>query len=113
MRNILRSGSVRLWQRRLILSIIIAVPVVYFTLVNLFGNRIPWADVLAPWSGLVSFLAATIAMIYLGDSFFRSTVRGLQNRMFNVDSLITIARLRLMSIAGLPMLFTLSRITPY
>lgn len=90
MRNILRSGSVRLWQRRLILSIIITVPVVYFTLINLFGDRIPLADTLAPWSGLVSFLAATIAMIYLGDSFFRSTLRGLQNRMFNVDSLITI-----------------------
>ena len=82
MRNILRSGSVRLWQRRLILSISITVPVGYFTLINLFGDRMPWADVLAPWSGLVSFLAATIAMIYLGDRFFRSTVRGFKNGMF-------------------------------
>ena len=90
MRNLLRSGSVRLWQRRLVLSVIIAVPVIYFALINLFGDRIPLAETLSPWSGLVSFLAATIAMIYLGDSFFRSTIRGLQNRMFNVDSLVTI-----------------------
>lgn len=90
MHNVMRSGSVRLWQRRLILSIFVTIPVIYFALVSLFGEQIIFAKELTPWSTLVLFVAATIAMIYLGGSFFRSTLRGLRERMFNVDSLVTI-----------------------
>lgn len=90
MHNVMRSGSVRLWQRRLILSIFVTIPVIYFALVSLFGEQIIFAQELTPWSTLILFVAATIAMIYLGGSFFRSTLRGLRERMFNVDSLVTI-----------------------
>lgn len=90
MHNVMRSGSVRLWQRRLILSIFVTIPVIYFALVSLFGEQIIFAKELTPWSTLILFVAATIAMIYLGGSFFRSTLRGLRERMFNVDSLVTI-----------------------
>lgn len=90
MHNVMRSGSVRLWQRRLILSIFVTIPVIYFALVSLFGEQIIFAQELTPWSTLILFVAATIAMIYLGGSFFRSTLRGLHERMFNVDSLVTI-----------------------
>ena len=90
MHNVMRSGSVRLWQRRLILSILVTIPVIYFALVSLFGEQVIFAKELAPWSTLILFVAATIAMIYLGGSFFRSTLRGLRERMFNVDSLVTI-----------------------
>lgn len=90
MHNVMRSGSVRLWQRRLILSIFVTIPVIYFALVSLFGEQIIFAQELTPWSTLILFVAATIAMIYLGGSFFRSTLRGLRERIFNVDSLVTI-----------------------
>lgn len=90
MHNVMRSGSVRLWQRRLILSIFVTIPVIYFALVSLFGEQIIFAQELTPWSTLILFVSATIAMIYLGGSFFRSTLRGLHERMFNVDSLVTI-----------------------
>lgn len=90
MHNVMRSGSVRLWQRRLVLSIFVTIPVIYFALVSLFGEQIIFAKELTPWSTLILFVAATIAMIYLGGSFFRSTLRGLRERMFNVDSLVTI-----------------------
>ena len=90
MHNVMRSGSVRLWQRRLILSIFVTIPVIYFALVSLFGEQIIFAKELTPWSTLILFVAATIAMIYLGGSFFRSTLRGLRERMFNVNSLVTI-----------------------
>lgn len=83
-------GSVRLWQRRLIVSVIITIPVVYFFLISLFGESIIWADKLSKWSGLISCLCATIDMLYLGSSFLRSTIRGLRERLFNTDSLVTI-----------------------
>ena len=84
------SGGVHLWQKRLILSVIITIPVVYFALIRLFDNSIPLAEQLAPWSGITSFVMATIAMIYLGSSYFRSTINGLKSRLFNVDSLVII-----------------------
>ena len=91
MRNHVQSGSVRLWQQRFVVATIIAIPVVYFSMIQIFGeSAVPLANQLAPWSALVSFIAATIAVIYLGSSFAYSTFRGLRNRMFNTDSLITI-----------------------
>ena len=91
MRNHVQSGSVRLWQRRFVVATIIAIPVVYFSMIQIFGeSAIPLANQLAPWSALVSFIAATIAVIYLGSSFAYSTFRGLRKRMVNTDSLITI-----------------------
>ena len=85
-----RFRSVHLWQKRFIFSIIIAIPVLYFSAIRLFGYQLPLANTLAPWSALVSFVMATVAVLYLGNSFIRSAVHGLQNRTFNVDSLVVI-----------------------
>ena len=54
------SGGVHLWQKRLVLSVIITIPVVYFALIRLFGNSIPLAEQLAPWSGITSFVQLDI-----------------------------------------------------
>lgn len=86
----MHSGGVGIWRRRLIVSLLISIPLVYYMLVDFFGNTIPLADILSPYMAPVSFVAATIAILYLGASFFGSTFAGLRMRVFNMDSLITI-----------------------
>lgn len=83
-------GSLGLWQRRFILAVIITVPVLYFLLASALGGTMPFYSQLEPWSNFILFISATIAMLYFGSSFFYSTIRGLKNRMFNTDSLVTI-----------------------
>lgn len=83
-------GSVHLWQKRLIISAVASIPAVYFMLVDFMGNQIPLAQLLMPWSAFITLIIATIVMLYLGASFFHSTMAGLRNHMFNMDSLITI-----------------------
>ncbi|MDO4271515.1 MAG: copper-translocating P-type ATPase [Candidatus Saccharibacteria bacterium] len=84
------TGSVRLWQRRLIFSIIITIPILYFAISDFLAVNLPLSEAIMSWEAPLSFLLSTIAIIYLGGSFFRSTIRGLKQRVFNIDSLITI-----------------------
>lgn len=86
----MHGGSVHLWRKRLVLSLVLSIPALYFMLVEIANNQIPLADILIPWSAPVMFIVATTAMIYLGRSFYHSTIVGLRDRMFNMDSLITI-----------------------
>lgn len=88
--NHMHMGGVGLWQKRLIMSIILSIPMTYFMLIDFFGMSVPFAHLLHPYMAVISFVAATIAILYLGASFWRSTVAGLRDRMFNMDSLITI-----------------------
>lgn len=83
-------GGVGIWRKRLILSVVLAIPMGYYMLVDFFGMSIPFANELHPYMGVVSFVVSTIAILYLGSSFWRSTMAGLRDRMFNMDSLITI-----------------------
>lgn len=86
----MRMMSVGLWRRRLAIAIVLALPMLYYMLADVLGDRMPFKSVLQPYMAPLSFLVATAAMLFLGSSFFRSTVAGLRDRMFNMDSLITI-----------------------
>lgn len=90
MSNNVRISSVKLWRDRLILAAILTIPFVYFLMVDLFGNNIPFARELKPYTAPVSFVIATVAIVYLGSSFFHNMIRGLKNRLFNMDSIIFI-----------------------
>lgn len=89
-RHHMQMMSVGLWRRRLIIAIVLALPMCYYMLADAIGDRMPFYDILRPYMAPLSFLAATAAMLFLGASFFRSTVAGLRDRTFNMDSLITI-----------------------
>lgn len=83
-------ASIGLWRKRLIVAVILSIPMLYFMAVDLMGKIIPFADQVQPYMAPVSFLAATTAMLYLGAGFFHSTIQGLREKTFNMDSLITI-----------------------
>lgn len=91
--NTFTEGYVRLWLKRLILASITLAPTLYFSLGTVLGNKLAGYDVLSGAAAPVTFVAATIDMIYLGSYFVRSMTKGLRERMFNVDSLIAIGTL--------------------
>lgn len=90
MSNNIRISSVKLWRDRLILAIILTIPFIYFLTIDLFGNNVPFAQELKPYTAPASFIIATIAIVYLGSSFFHNMIRGLRQRLFNMDSIIFI-----------------------
>ena len=90
MSNSIRISSVKLWRDRLILAIILTIPFIYFLAIDLFGNNVLFAQELKPYTAPASFIIATIAIVYLGSSFFHNMIRGLRQRLFNMDSIIFI-----------------------
>ncbi len=90
MSNSIRISSVKLWRDRLILAIILTIPFIYFLAIDLFGNNVLFAQELKPYTAPASFIIDTIAIVYLGSSFFHNMIRGLRQRLFNMDSIIFI-----------------------
>lgn len=83
-------GGVRLWQKRLIFSIILCLPATGFLALDWLIPNSAINRTLQPWAPLATCMMSTLAIIYLGLVFWRSTIRGLKHQLFNVDSLITI-----------------------
>lgn len=83
-------GGVRLWQKRLIFSIILCLPAAGFLALDWLIPNSAINRTLQPWAPLATCLMSTLAIVYLGLVFWRSTIRGLKHQLFNVDSLITI-----------------------
>lgn len=82
--------SVSLWRKRFITAAILCLPFIYFIAVDLFGTNVPYASVVKPYGAPLSFILATVAIVYLGSSFFHSAIYGLRRHVFNADSLIFI-----------------------
>lgn len=86
----MHGGSVLLWRKRLVLAIVLSIPTLYFMIASMLPNQPQWLANSLAWAAPVGFICSTIALLYLGTSFWRSTVMGLRQHMFNMDSLITI-----------------------
>lgn len=93
MRDFSHFHSTALWRKRLIISVVVTIPAVYFDLIVYFGDKIIFANILANYGGIISLAMATIAVVCLGVPFFRNAVRGFKHRIFNTDSLVVIGTL--------------------
>lgn len=91
--NSYTEGRAHVWLKRLILATITLAPTIYFSLGELLQGALPGYSALSDFAAPVELVAATVDIVYLGSYFARSMHRGLQQRLFNVDSLITIGTL--------------------
>ncbi len=86
-------GRERVWRKRLIVATILMLPSLYYSFGHYFGTRIPGYQTLSSYEPAVVTITSTIAVLYLGRIFLRAAMRGLRERLFNVDSLVTIGTL--------------------
>lgn len=84
-------GRAHLWRRRLVIALLLALPALTYSIILAcpFFN-IPPINYLLPWGDLITAICATIAILYFGLIYWRSTWQGFKQHLFNVDSLIAI-----------------------
>jgi len=76
-------------QRRLIISAVLSLPMVYFMLFDFFQS-IPLRAFLLPYVGIISFALTTPIQFIIGAGFYKGAWSSLKMKMFNMDSLIAI-----------------------
>lgn len=74
--------------RKFWLSFALSLPMFYFMLLDFF--KLPGADFLPPYFGIVSLVLATPVQFGVGLQFYHGTISALKMRTFNMDSLIAI-----------------------
>lgn len=83
-------GSDKEYRKKFVVAVVASIPLLYFMIADLVGEKMPLSGTIMPYMALVSFVIATFTQIYLGSSFYKGTVSGLKNKAFNMDSLIAI-----------------------
>jgi len=74
---------------KIISSIILSLPMLYFMICNLFP-AIPGSNNLRPYMGIISLILTTPIQFVIGRSFYKGMWSGLRSKSFNMDSLIAI-----------------------
>lgn len=84
----MQHGETETWRRRMAGGLVLGTPLLFFMLLDWVKS--PLTDTVMPYMGLVSFVLASVAQVYLGAYFYRSTWAALRHGRFNMDSLIAI-----------------------
>lgn len=84
-----REKSIKGLWNKFVFSAILSLPMLYFMLLDFFP-RLPGAEILPPYFGIISLVLATPIQFIIGRGFYKGMWSGLKMKTFNMDSLIAI-----------------------
>ncbi len=84
-----RQSEIKNYWKRLIFSLILSLPMLYFMLLDFFG-WLPGASAFLPYVGIISLALTTPVQFIIGAGFYKGAWASLRMKTFNMDSLIAI-----------------------
>ena len=87
--KIKRQQEVKFSLTKFLLGLMLSSPMLLFMAYD-FTSRLPFENLIMPWSGVISLLLTTPVLFYIGANFFAGFWSALKLKTFSMDSLIAI-----------------------